>query len=804
MSRTVAGASTPLDDMAEPLHMEAPLPCRETEYETVIAFIADRISLKFSGVLFVCGGCGCGKTSTVKRALRAMSEKQLPCDVTSRSFMKQTSLEERGWCLVDKYLDNAAVKTALKRETEDMDLESNDGDNNDTVASRQSQRLETTPLLRPTSLPFTPTPRWSGCSDDSTESGASAAHTLGKKRLRSEPADEPQMPDLPPCRSPVLAATAAPSPSSSGGSHPRRDAQLRFPLVFLQERYPEVFVLLSRMGRPLVKRPPHAKRMLSHYVNCADVNSQQLVEAVAMSIQAVCSRTDGATAALLKRIRELPEQASSQRRGGAADWRYDYSSTSSNTVGGDGASRRAMGTSRSANTPLHIVALDEVEYLRPGARATLTKLAELSFAHPAQLALVMISNQRYFVHVPQMFLRQLAFEAYTVEQLSDIGAAATAVELQRYEATTDQQQQQQRPCRLAASRKPFGQQYRLTARDIVIGDKLYGYMARKVLFDFSGDVRQVLAMSRCIASTAWRELMDQAATLQCEVKKGAGRSTTAATPPTVRAEGPTAVSPSTLEAVVDTFCPATPTATTPSLQGGAKESPRNSAANARVSGAAGGSGAQSGSSSARSSGSHEAAVGQHGGRAVPSRAVMTLAKSARVLSTNQIDSDIHKHIGGMPEQMLYVLSCLVVLTLGNQKERNLALSAIGGSSGGAGGSAVRGRSSHDALPTTSLKLRAVHQLYTSLMMEHHFPAMNAAGVTQAVDGLADIGILTRPQRRGNEEVFSFNGAWTLAAMEAALTARGEMIRAERLSCGLSATENKFEVVLRELKKMVAV
>lgn len=62
--------------------------------------------------------------------------------------------------------------------------------------------------------------------------------------------------------------------------------------------------------------------------------------------------------------------------------------------------------------------------------------------------------------------------------------------------------------------------------------------------------------------------------------------------------------------------------------------------------------------------------------------------------------------------------------------------------------------------------------------------MNATSVQLAIDNLADLGILTRPVRRGSDCAFCFNGTWPLQSIEDAITLRGEALQKEMAACGL--------------------
>ncbi|KAK7194330.1 hypothetical protein NESM_000348200 [Novymonas esmeraldas] len=808
----------------ESLLAETPHTGREAEYEAVVAFVSRRLSHGSNTSLFVCGGCGCGKTSTVKRALRAMSARVLPCDATTRTLVKRSSAEDRGWrCGA---ADSASAgwpaatlstpRSSYQPATAEKDTPPCSTDRR--TPSSTAVTLSHTPspdTAHPSTPPSAaatasrlapsspPSGRPSVSSDDSTATALAAAGPVrGTKRGRDTDGWESEH-DGP--RRDMAGLATVLFASDADARHSSHEPQ-PFGLPYFSQRYPELFSGSHAAAPPSSSlSSSRLPCVLGHYVNCADISGVVLVEAVCSSIRAACTRGDAATQLLLQRLASVGKGVASHEWGVR-----DAAAAAAATTAGKHPRR----------PPLHVVALDEVEYLRGGGAAMLSRLAELAFQHPAQLAFIFISNQRAFVHVPQMMLEALLFEPYSEAQLRCIGAASTAAELQRCEqlacagdgpATARRVKRSKVSARVSASAGDAP----LRAADVDIKPRLFDYIARKALLEYAGDVRQVTAMCHRVVSVAWQEVT--------EARRGAAAA--AAATPTVaptrggRKRSGVAVAearevdlPAKLEAAVEAY-----TARTSAATSGVRSSTEAAAAAAAAAAAdaVGAGESSSGASSTRSSGAGGAtAAAAHAAaaRAVPScpsalSGVMTLAKTVRVLTSNQVESDIDKHVGTLPEQTLYVLSCIVVLTLRRQEERSYAATSVGGRMGttrtpGAGLTAAQ-----RAARTLSLKMHEVHQLYTRLMAALHFPAMRADGFPLQVECLADFGVLTRPQPRGTDCVFSLNGVWTLPAMQAALVKRGEAIKQDRAAAGAGAMattvmENRFEVVLRELATLV--
>ncbi|KAG8340940.1 hypothetical protein ERJ75_000246600 [Trypanosoma vivax] len=475
-------------------------------------------------------------------------------------------------------------------------------------------------------------------------------------------------------------------------------------------------------GDPAVMFPylfGKSRRVQCHYVNCADMSARQLASAISDTFRNFTLRPDAQTRTLISAVERIPQQvAALRRRGREALVRHQILAGEGAHVGlGDGSTpTAAAGSARStAQTPLHVLVLDEVEYMHTAARGTLAALSELSVERASQLALVFISNVRELVHVPYMLLKELPFRAYSSEALEHIGARIVAgAELPR-----------------------DGQD------GVRFSPALLSFIARKALLESSGDARQVAVMCRRLVHTAQQELMEQ------KKKETLPKSRSSLGD----AESPRRLS-NQMSALSDCSSPTSPAAT------------------------------------------------------------VTLAQGNQVLGGHAaVSKRVFEYVASMPEQMLYVLSCLVVLTLRQKRDSEVARVSIGGTTQTArrhrtetsASSSFFGPGSSEpghSEPGT-FTMRAVHRLYTSLMNRQRFPSMNAAGISSAVGGFADIGIISRPQRRGNEEVFSFNGTWSLDSMQAALLARGEALRQERIKCGLDAAENRFDEVLRELKNIVA-
>nr|CCC92657.1 conserved hypothetical protein [Trypanosoma congolense IL3000] len=441
----------------------------------------------------------------------------------------------------------------------------------------------------------------------------------------------------------------------------------------------------------------NGRRVQCHYVNCADMNARQLSEAITETLLKAKTRSDAHTRALCDLIECLPKKIAASRGSGYGNARRLSEKQSEACCPASTITKSTM------KTMLHVLVLDEVEYLRTASRGVLAALAEISVENASHLALIFISNHREFVHVPHALLKELPFEAYSVNMLESIGNQIVA--------SADLTRKEKDHIRLSPG--------------------LIAYIARKTLVEFSGDVRQVSVMCRRIIHTA---AQDGVPADSC----GAGYPTNTTRDDKERAGA----------MISSEKCTANPVA------------------------------------------------------------LVTLAHSQKVLSGPAAVGDrVFEYVAAMPEQMLYVLSCLVVLTLRQQKDSNLKKTSVGGVSSSGRRSKVAAESSLatyamgtvGSVAPGTFTIRAVHRLYTVLMGQQRFPSMNAAGISSAIDGFADIGIISRPQRRGNEEVFSFNGTWTLESMQAALVARGEALRQERMKCGVDSAENRFEEVMRELK-----
>ncbi|KPA74143.1 hypothetical protein ABB37_09414 [Leptomonas pyrrhocoris] len=865
-----ASAETPSTDavyLAETLLEEVPHVGREAEYEAVVSYVARRWSHEANTALFVCGGCGCGKTSTVKRALRAMSARVLPCDATGRSLLKHSSLKEQGWKPIGQVDPSESDRNSNARRADAMQHQLSNGMSTPRPSHQPSSDaagLTPSPSLSSRlcdsassaatvdSAPTTPaatrrrshTPiesvlfssssspasgRPSASSEDSTASALAAAGPVrgAYKRFREEEERNYAVAEGQ-CDGPRKHrkdnSAEEEEPSGAVGVHIPRQEHLRHSgraavlpvpataapcsIEYFQVRYPEVFRQIGTSSSTSSPRRGMTSRgLFGHYVNCADVSGPLLVEAIGESIRATCTRGDEATHALLQQLSRLNGNTS-------ATAERPNSSTGGGAGARTGTPSRSSSAKQQSRTALHVVALDEVEYVRGGGAKTLAQLAELASQLPGQLAFIFISNQRAFVHVPQMMLEALLFEPYSEAQLRCIGADATSAELHRCEQLTGGGQAHHTTRKKTnAAATPV-----VSASDVDIKPRLYDYIARKALLEYSGDVRQVIGMCHRVVSVAWEEVMERKAEAMLAVaaandaapagEEKAAPSSRRATPKSrknaVAATPPLSSDlPARLEAAVETY----------SVEG---PHPRGSSGSR-------GAGSTSASSSARSSAALPSTAGPQDklssststaiGRSPASPSpfppssspsgVMTLAKSVRLLQSNQVESDIDRYVGTLPEQTLYVLSCIVVLTLRKQEERTYALTSVGGRIGTSRTPGAGVAAAHRTAPTLSLKMHEVHQLYTRLMAELHFPAMRADGFPLQVECLADFGVLTRPQLRGTDRIFSLNGTWTLQAMQQALVKRGEAIKQDRLAAGAGAViENKFEEVLRELSRLI--
>jgi Cdc6-like AAA superfamily ATPase len=860
-------ASSDVVQLTETLLEEAPHVGREAEYEAVVSYVARRWSHDTNTALFVCGGCGCGKTSTVKRALRAVSGRVLPCDATGRNVVKRSTMEERGWrsagltttdakncCERTNTLAGGVVTPRTSRppssEIAGLTPSSSSVPSTSfheaalsssscsivasaatTAAAEAAESVTSTPATTRRgsqalgeAVPFSPTAasspasgRPSASSEDSTASALAAAGPVTRhthKRPRAQQEEDEDMEAT--CKCTRGGRRAATRSSAETAVQP-------YSLEYFQARYPEIFSGATKSTSSA------SRKLFGHYVNCADLSGPLLVEAICESIQATCTRTDASSLALLQELSHI-----NSKTGGA-------SSRSTGAGGSHALSQQPLSARVSMKPSLHVVALDEVEYVRGGGAKTLAQLAEVAFQTPGQLAFIFISNQRAFVHVPQMMLEALLFEPYSEEQLRRIGADAANAELHRRELLTRSgggtRQQSRCTPSSAAKRQEAAKAAaapRVLASDIDIKSRLYDYIARKALLEYSGDVRQVIAMCHRVVSVAWEEVAEakaQAALSAADsltVSTGKASSslgrrtasrnrTTLLTGATDAAKAATVLAssdlPAKLEAALEEYH-----AANARTQGSDRSSAISSGGNGGSCEDSGhGAGSTSASSSARSSAALPAAVAPTVTASSSSSAttststpspssssgVMTLAKSVRLLQSNQVESDIDRYVGTLPEQTLYVLSCIVVLTLRRQEERTYAMTSVGGRMGTSRAPGAGVAAAQRTPPTLSLKLHEVHQLYTRLMSELHFPAMRADGFPLQVECLADFGVLTRPQLRGTDRVFSLNGTWTLQAMQQALVKRGEAIKQDRITAGAEAViENKFEVVLHELARLM--
>ncbi|RNF12374.1 hypothetical protein TraAM80_00386 [Trypanosoma rangeli] len=583
---------------------------REQEYNAVHEFIEERILLSHCRSLFVFGACGCGKTSTILRAMRCVSSRPMACDkVTGRP-----SSEGRGSCG-----SNSGGK-------------SNDIDDKSPSPAIEKRR----PAKRGRA------DAGSMASVDSTEDAAMSRMSCGRKE-------------------------ASPCSDAATASHSLAAASLRL------------------LGGN--------RRIQCHYINCADMTSQQLCAAIACSFRVAQPRLDAQSRNLLGHIETLP-QTLTKRRGAESDAARKFLLQEAMV---EQATEPTPVKKSMVKAPLHVLALDEVEYVRAGARGLLTALTALSVEHASQLALVFISNQRELVHVPYTLLKELPFEAYSTQTLERIGASIVA--------SAD-----------------FTQKERA---EVQLSPGLIAYIAKKAIHEYSGDVRQVVSMCRRLVYTAQQGILDH------PVKQGEMQKE------------------------------ATPQ---------------------------------------RRSGSGVLHAGAVSGNASPvsPAAVVTLAQSQKVLRGSAVVGDrVFEYVAGMPEQMLYVLSCLVVLTLRQRRDKQSAQTNVAGVTSST--RRLKADAAAGRVEPGTFAMREVHRMYTALMGQQRFPLMNAAGIMSAIDSFADLGIISRPQRRGNEELFSFNGTWSLESMQSALTARGEALRQERIECGLDGSENRFSEVLRELK-----
>eukprot|EP00796_Vickermania_ingenoplastis_P003974 gene3974-2833_t len=614
----------------------SPLAGREREFESVLSFVQDQWSCqKASRVLFVYGACGCGKTSTVLRALRLCVDKPIPSDLVP---------------------PNPPHEMGQKRLREDVVDE-------DTNTSARS----------------------SGSLSSISSGPAAEARSRGAHNNAASPA--------PRCRS------------------------------HWEDKFPD-----------FMSRKTGARRVLAHYLNCADLTAPQLIENIISSIRHSCPRPDLSTRGLLEILQGLSTKGKAARLPELDKREISYKQVSS---------MRSAGRVRG---PLHILAMDEVEYARLSGRDIISHLASFAAHNPDRLALIFISNQRHLVHVPPSMLEELCFEAYSVAQLKAIAQAAAEK---------------------GVAEVVKNEEHRMLLR---ITPSLLEYIARKALLEFSGDARQVIAMTRRVVYAGAEQLTKKVVAAEsAKAKTSKGQDIKKASLAEVKS----------LMSVIDAYAPPEET----SGDQAHSNTRNNISVAAGVGKAADGASDRIGASS-------------------PTR-TLSLASSIRLLRSCAVEEEAERYISTMTEQMAYVLSCLVVLRLQQQQEEHRRRGAASGISTPAlhaasycTAVAISSRSSRNAI-----SMRELHTLYSTLMMRRHFPSMNPSGIASAVDGLADMGIVTRPQRRGNETLFSLNGTWSVEAMESALAQRGEVLRKEMEACGLDSGENRFASVLFELKRI---
>lgn len=795
-----------------------PLPGREKEFASTLSFLEKRWHREDEvgqRSLFVYGACGCGKTTTILRALRFCVDRPIPGDTTMLStatsvaspLLSSRTSEEKCNTSV-----TAGVMSCRKRGRRRSDVDEEAEINNtweDDIASTFSSARSSM-----------------GGGISTTRSSTSAASTMEREPLS-------------PSRS--SAAAAALRGLEEKGDNDNDGGGLDVEMLNPQtkEYWNAQFPHLSR-------RKVGIKRVYAHYINCADLNGPQLFTAIGSSMKTTCPRPDPATRAIMNDL-DLISKGKITHKGGIT--RYAGRRFNARGDGDEGEDRVEIGEcihSACMPGPLHVMVLDEVEYVRGhnAHRAISTLATCMAHHHDQNVVLIFISNQRHLVHVPSMLLHDLGFEAYTVEQLQSIAKSIAERGLQ--EALPDPAQR---------------------AR-VQVTPSLLQYIARKALTDFSGDARQVIAMCRRVVFAGVTQLQATPPAFPTEgstttrrrrpsarltmPRPGAATRRTSTT--TTTTTGAAVVSSSQLLGLVDTFASeqqdedatrkrrreeaaaashhaSSSEAETSSsahccaLQSLPTEGDPSSSSSTRSSTSSTGAGlcTNSGASGAGES-SRNRTSGQQAAPVVRPEAdspltaslpttTLSLASNVKLLRSCVVEEEAERYIASMTEQMAYVLGCLVVLRLQHDDDLRRQRTAISGvipssSSAGSGVTARRVAGGGTAARVTSgartngISLRELHTLYATLMTRRHFPSMNPSGIASAVDGLADIGIITRPQRRGNEMLFSFNGTWSLESMEAALTNRGEVLRREMEACGLDATENRFASVLWELKRIV--
>lgn len=759
----VAVSSAPVFD-----YERVPLAGRSAEFEAVISFVHERQRQEHGRALFVFGACGCGKTSTVLRAMRSFHARPLPCD----------------------------------RQICSRDDEAGGGGHGCAVAGSKRGRTASV-TKRPTTAKVEGSPHLSGCSSART----SAGHQCGGSTATVSD-DSPQSAGHNSARSstgtggkavggPLFPTSGFLDGSSSDGDEKDNEAG-KDPMAYYYAQYPALYsAVVKADGTSRVRAPPAAAAPAqAHYVNCADLSPQQLAEAIQESLGAAYPRPTAAVAAFTAHIMSLADRGKQTRNSGVA-------------VAVPTATTSSSSSRRPAAMPLQVLVLDEVEYLRPAARATLTSLATLSFSQGAPLALICISNQRDLVHVPQMLLDELAFAPYTALHLREICAIIASDEIEKRFVNGS-----------AATSSTTATT--TTTTTVTISPSLHAYIANKALSEYAGDVRQVAAMCRRAVYAAheeWAAARAQQAKgaeeeererVQSEqmrlaasargrggskgrAKVGRGRGAAAAAAPAAttrkRAAAVDEDLATRLEAAVDAYRP-------DGTGHGARPSSSPSSSSSQPSSAP---------SSTRSSAGPQATTTTTAAAATQvdrNRCAVSLASSKKVMAGAAGEDELQQFVSTTPLQMLYLLACLVVLFLRRLRDHSRAKQAIGGYLRGHATGAASSAPTRQAANSIALTARGSHDLYTRLMGRYHFPPMNGTGVTDALGYFADRAIITRPGRRGNEEVFSFTGNWTLEALEAALIARGEELRRELEACGLDGSDNRFTSAMLELKTML--
>lgn len=915
-----------------------PLPGRENEFQMVMNFLQQRWEDHLrrpqantrtitrastsshsrngsSKSLFVYGTCGSGKTSTVMQALRMCSDRPIPGDpiagggaasnaggkhalsnIAGNQSTKSSRRGQKGGMVFSLSNKPALLSLVEEEGKESASLST-------TVSEKGRKRSRSSvedPLDEPfsssysaTSIPLSHVSNFDPpLHEDGGEEGISNRTPRSSSSLLSPRSSTGSLPGA------ALMDSSSTSPRLSAGR--RTSATSSPPVVALlkdEESAPQVeaaspsFSLSTALKRwtsdypYLTRRNLGHQRLLAHYLNCADLTGAQLINSFVASIHASCSSLDAGSSALVKSIEGLGTRKTSKN---GCRWK---SSLDAFEAG-----------------PLHVLALDEVEYARSTGSNLLSELAMYAACHPYRLVLIFISNQRYLVHAPQTLLHDLGFTAYTVSQLKCIAESITQSSLQEAENMETSEWE----ANLSSSRRrsnaknasdsignktmilrraskevppPNSLSKPLLKEQIKISNSLFEYIARKALSDFSGDARQVIAMCRRVVFTAVGQVQKQravavasATSARFTTSSPGGRKTRSVvkrsdTGTPSQQAGKTTVSQYSmvtedqLKAVVDSFDGGNTVGkrgqmkkieSGPSLLSnkivlpllGKEENEESEAAVVEVDSETAASSvaaavikdpslpsprkarktpapptkAPASSTPSESTVAHRRSTDTSftclASSCVPpppTPTAVTLASSIKLLRTCVVEEEAERYISSMTEQMAYVLACLVVLCLKQEEEarrrqyeiRGVASVNMGSASPASSASSlVSGGGTRRVIPVStkafshSVTMRAVQNVYSTLMSCRHFPSMNMGGISSAIDSLADINIITRPHRRGTDLLFSFNGTWSLETIETALTQRGEVLRKEMEMCGLDGSENRFVSILWELKRIV--